>query len=171
MIYKIAFLDRDGVINKSNIQNGYIGKIQHFKLVPGCIKTIKYLKSLKYKVVIVSNQSGIARGYFKISDVYKVHRYLQNILKKNNTRLDKILFCPFHKDGKIKKYRKTSKLRKPKTGMFQIINKIWSVDKKNSFMIGDQITDIEFAKKSGIKGYLFKKKNLYEFIKSIKKIK
>ena len=170
MVYKIAFLDRDGVINKSNIRSGYIGKIKHFKLMPGCIKTIKYLKLLKYKVVIVSNQSGIARGYFKISDVYKVHKHLQNILIKNNTRLDKILFCPFHKDGKIKKYKKSSKLRKPKTGMFQIINKIWRVDKKKSFMIGDQVTDMEFAKKSGIKGYLFKEKNLYKFVKSIKKI-
>jgi D-glycero-D-manno-heptose 1,7-bisphosphate phosphatase len=165
MIYKIAFLDRDGVINKSNIQSGYIGKIEHFKLIPGAIKTIKYLKSLNYKVVMVSNQSGVARGYFKISDVYKIHQHLNEILKKNNTKLDKILFCPFHIEGKIKKYKKNSKLRKPEIGMFKAINKIWKVDKKKSFIIGDQITDMQFAKKSGIKGYLFKKNNLYKFIK------
>ena len=170
MDYKIAFLDRDGVINRSNTQNGYIGKIEHFKLISGSIKAIKYLKSLNYKVVVVSNQSGIARGYFKISDVYKVHKHLQDILKDNNTKLDKILFCPFHKDGKLKKYKKLSKLRKPENGMYKIINKIWKVDKKKSFMIGDQITDMQFAKKSGIKGYLFKEKNLYKFITSKIKI-
>lgn len=171
MIYKIAFLDRDGVINKSNIQNGYIGKIEHFKFIPGSIKTIKYLKSLNYKVVIVSNQSGVARGYFKITDVYKIHKYLNNKLKKNDTKLDKILFCPFHIEGKIKKYKKKSKLRKPDNGMFKIVNKIWKVDKRKSFMIGDQKSDMEFAKKSGIKGFSFKEKNLYEFVKSKKFIK
>ncbi len=171
MIYKIAFLDRDGVINKSNIQNGYICKIEHFKFIPGSIKTIKYLKSLNYKVVIVSNQSGVARGYFKIRDIYKLHNYLKKILKKNNTQIDKILFCPFHIDGKITKYKKFSKLRKPEIGMFKIVNKIWKVDKRKSFMIGDQKSDMEFAKKSGIKGFLFKEKNLYEFVKSKKFIK
>ena len=114
---------------------------------------------------MVSNQSGVARGYFKISDVYKIHQHLNEILKKNNTKLDKILFCPFHIEGKIKKYKKNSKLRKPEIGMFKAINKIWKVDKKKSFIIGDQITDMQFAKKSGIKGYLFKKNNLYKFIK------
>ena len=65
MNYKIAFLDRDGVIYKSNIQNGYIGKIKYFKLIPGAIRAIKYVKSLNYKVVIVSNQSGVAKDILK----------------------------------------------------------------------------------------------------------
>jgi len=170
-MFKIAFLDRDGVINRSDIKNGYIGKKKYFKLMPGVIKSIRYLKSLNYKVVVVSNQSGVARGYFKINDVYKVHKHLQNILKKNNSSLDKILFCPFYKNGIIKKYKKNSPLRKPNIGMFKIINKRWKVNKKKSFMIGDQFTDIQFAKKSGIKGFLFKKKNLYKFIKSKKFIR
>ena len=170
-MFKIAFLDRDGVINRPDIKKGYIGKEKYFKLIPGAIKSIKYLKSLNYKVVVVSNQSGIARGYFKISDVYKIHQHLQNILKKNNSSLDKILFCPFHKNGIIKKYKKNSSLRKPNIGMFKIINKRWKVNKKKSFMIGDQFTDMQFAKKSGIQGFLFKKKNLYKFIKSKKFIK
>jgi len=165
-MFKIAFLDRDGVINKPTFKNGYIGEKKYFKLIPGVVKSIKYLKSLNYKVVVVSNQSGVARGYFKVMDVNKLHSYLQNLLKKNQTKIDKILFCPFHKDGIIKKYKKKSNLRKPNNGMFFIINKKWSVDKKKSFMIGDQSTDMQFAKKSGIKGFLFKQKNLYTFIKS-----
>ena len=145
--------------------------IKYFKLMPGAIKSIIYLKSLNYKVVIVSNQSGVARGYFKISDVYKLHKHLQEVLKKNNSTLDKILFCPFHKDGIIKKYKKNSPLRKPNNGMFKIVNKKWKVNKRKSFMIGDQSTDIQFAKKSGIKGVLFKNNNLYNFIKSKKFIR
>ena len=166
-MHKIAFLDRDGVINKSKIQNGYIGNKKHFKLIPGSITSIRYLKSLKYKVVIVSDQSGVARGFFKISEVYKLHRYFKSLLLKRNTKVDKILFCPFHVDGIIKKYKKSSDLRKPKIGMFKIIDKKWKVDKKNSFMIGDQLSDIQFAKKAKIKGYLFKGKNLYNFIKKL----
>ena len=167
-MYKIAFLDRDGVINKSSFQKGYISEKKKFKLITGVVKSIKYLKFLNYKVVVVSNQSGVARGYFKLRDVHKIHKYLQQLLKKNNTYLDKIIFCPFHKDGIVKKYKKNSTLRKPDNGMFKIINKKWKVDKKKSFMIGDQLTDMKFAKKSGIKGFLFKEKNLYSFIKSKK---
>ncbi len=170
-MFKVAFLDRDGVINKNNLNNGYIGKIKDFKLLPGSLKAIVYLKSLNFKVVLVSNQSGVARGYFKISDVNKLHKYLQDLLKKKDSKLDKILFCPFHKDGKVKKYKKISVLRKPNNGMFKIINSKWKVDKKKSFMIGDQYTDMLFAKKSGIKGFMFKEKNLLKFIKSKKFIK
>lgn len=170
-MFNIAFLDRDGVVNKSNFKNGYIGDKKYFKLIPGLVKSVKYLKSLNYKVVIVSNQSGVARGYFKLSDVYKLHNYLQELLEKNNTKIDKIVFCPFHKDGIIKKYKKNSVLRKPNIGMFNIINKKWKVNKKKSFVIGDQYTDIQFAKNSGIRGFLFNEKNLYTFIKTKKFIK
>jgi D-glycero-D-manno-heptose 1,7-bisphosphate phosphatase len=164
---KVAFLDRDGVINSKNINKGYIGKIRDFKWIPGAKKTIKFLKKNDFKVVIVTNQSGIARGYFSIKDVYKLHRYLREELIKYGTKVDKIYFCPFHKDGIIYKYKKNSSLRKPRIGMFLKANKIWKIDKKRSFMIGDQKTDMEFAQRAKIKGYLFNQKNLYNFINKI----
>lgn len=166
---KIAFLDRDGVINSKKINGGYIGNIKDFIWMTGAKKTIKYLKRNNYKVVIVTNQSGIARGYFSIKDVYKLHRYLKNELKRFGTFVDKIYFCPYHKDGVIKKYKINSTMRKPKNGMFLKASKVWNIDKKNSFMIGDQKTDMEFAKKSKIKGYFFNQKNLFIFIKKILK--
>ena len=162
---KIAFLDRDGVLNKSEINNGYIGFIKDFKWIVGAKKTIKFLKKNNFKVVIVTNQSGIARGFFSIKDVYKLHNYLKLELIKFGTAVDKIYFCPYHKDGVIKKYKKNSMLRKPNIGMFLKASKIWNIDKKKSFMVGDQKTDMEFAKRAGISGYLFNKKNLYNFIK------
>jgi len=163
---KIAFLDRDGVINSNKINGGYVGKIKNFKWIPGAKKTIKYLKANDFKIVIVTNQSGIARGFYSIKDVYKLHKYLKKELIKFKTSVDKIYFCPYHVDGIIKKYKKKSILRKPGIGMFKKACKIWRIDKQNSFMVGDQITDMEFAKKAKIKGYLFNKKNLYNFVKN-----
>ena len=163
---KIAFLDRDGVLNSSKINNGYVGFIKNFKWIKGAKKTIKFLKSKNYKVVIVSNQSGVSRGYFSIKDVYKLHRYMKIELKKMGTNIDKIFFCPYHQDGIIKKYKKKSILRKPNIGMFLKAKKIWNIDKKNSFIIGDQITDMQFAKTAGIKA-TFLTKIIFYFINNI----
>ena len=162
--YKIAFLDRDGVINSGKLNNGYVGSLKHFRWVPGAVKGIKYLNKENYKVVVVTNQSGVARGFFKINDVKKIHSYIQKKLKKNDAKIDAFYYCPFHKDGVVKKYKKNSLLRKPNIGMFNLVQKKWNIDKKNSFMIGDQKTDIEFAKRAKIKGYFFNQKNLYKFI-------
>jgi len=162
----IAFLDRDGVINSRNFNNGYIGSLKYFKWVRGAIKAIKFLNKKNYKVVVVTNQSGVARGFFKIKDVKKIHSYIQKKLNDSCAKIDKFYFCPFHKDGIIKRYKKRSSLRKPNIGMFRLVQKRWNIDKKNSFMIGDQKTDMEFAKKAKIKGYLFNQDNLYKFIKS-----
>jgi D-glycero-D-manno-heptose 1,7-bisphosphate phosphatase len=164
---KIAFLDRDGVINSSRPNNGYVGSLKHFKWVPGAIKAIKFLNDKNYKVVVVTNQSGVARGFFTIKDVKKIHFHIQKKLKENDAKIDKFYFCPFHKDGIVKKYKKNSSLRKPNIEMFRLVQRKWKIDKKNSFMIGDQKTDMEFAKRAKIKGYLFNQKNLYQFIKKI----
>ena len=124
------------------------------------------LNEKNFKVVVVTNQSGVARGFFTIKDVCKIHSYIQKKLKENNAKIDAFYFCPFHKDGIIKRYKKNSLLRKPNIGMFRLAQKRWDVDKKNSFMIGDQKTDIEFAKRIKVKGFLFDQKNLYKFIKT-----
>ena len=165
--FKIAFLDRDGVINSGKLNNGYVGSLKHFKWVPGAIKAIKFLNDKNYKVVVVTNQSGVARGIFTIKDIKKIHFYIQKKLEEKSAKIDAFYFCPFHKDGIIKKYKKNSSLRKPNIGMFRLAKRKWKIDKKNSFMIGDQKTDIEFAKRAEIKGYLFNQKNLYQFIKKI----
>ena len=162
--YKIAILDRDGVINKANKNGGYIGKIKDFTWMPGAKKTIKYLKENEYKVVVVSNQSGISRGYFKYRDVIKLHKFMNKELKKYGTFRDSLFFCPHHVDGIIKKYNINCKCRKPKNEHFKKIKKKWKINIKKSFMIGDQKTDMEFAKKSNLKSFLYKEKNLFNYI-------
>lgn len=162
--YKIAILDRDGVINKINKNNGYIGKIKDFAWIPGAKKTIKFLKKNNYKVIVVTNQSGVARGYFKYSDVLKLHKYINFELKKIGASIDQFYFCPHHIEGRIKTYKLKCNCRKPRNGQFKKIKAKWNINMKKSFMVGDQNTDIQFAKKSKLKGLLFNEKNLYNFI-------
>ena len=159
---KIAFLDRDGVLNKDK---GYVGFRKDFIWTKGAKKAIKYLKQKKFKVILVSNQSGIARGFFKYKDVLILHKTIQKELINFGTKIDKYLFSPYHKDGIIKKYKINHSTRKPGTGMFRIVKKKYLIDKKHSFMIGDKNTDMIFAKKCGIKGFFFKEKDLLKFIK------
>ena len=168
--YKVVFLDRDGVLNKTN-KKKYIGKIKDYIWIPGAKKALKLLSDLNYKIIIVTNQSGVARGLFPISDVHKLHKFLKNQCLENGIKIYKIFFCPYHPEGIIPKYSIKSNLRKPNNGMFKLAQKKINIDLKKSFMIGDQISDMKFAKKSKIKGYLFKKKNLFNFVKWIFKIK
>jgi D-glycero-D-manno-heptose 1,7-bisphosphate phosphatase len=164
----IVFLDRDGVINSRDLNNGYVGSLKHFRWVKGAIKAIKFLNEKNYKVVVVTNQSGVARGFFTIKDVKKIHSYIQKKLNENDAKIDGFYFCPFHKDGIIKRFKKDSLLRKPNIGMFRLAQRKWKIDKKSSFMIGDQLTDMQFANNIGIKGFLFKGGNLLSFCKKIK---
>jgi D-glycero-D-manno-heptose 1,7-bisphosphate phosphatase len=165
-LQKIAFLDRDGVINSSKYNKAYIGSLKHFKWIQGAIRAIKFLNNKGYKVVVVTNQSGVARGYFTIKDVKKIHTYIQKKLRENGAKIEAFYFCPFHKDGIIKKYKKNSSLRKPNIGMFRLAQRRWNICKNTSLMIGDQKSDMQFARKAKIKGHLFNQKNLYSFIKT-----
>ena len=161
---KCAFLDRDGVLNK-NINGGYVGYRKNFKWTSGAKNTIKFLNKKNYKVIVVTNQSGIARGYFSKNDVLKLHNYMSKQLNKMGAKIDKFFICPHHVDGKIKKYKIKCECRKPGTLNFKKAKKIWDIDPKKSFMVGDQLTDMQFAKKSRIRGLFFEEKNLYKFIR------
>ena len=157
-------LYRDGVINKDF---GFVSDIDKFKWVDGSLNLIKYLNKKKQNIFVVTNQSGIARGYFSEKKVELLHQYIKNFLQKKNCYINQFYYCPYHPAAKIKKYRKNSNLRKPKNGMFLKIMKDWNINKKNTIMIGDQISDIEFARNSKIKGYLFNEKNLFSFGRKI----
>ena len=159
-------LDRDGVIN---VNKGYVCFKKDFVFQPGAIRAIKYLNKNLINIFVVSNQSGIARGYFKVKDVENLHTYLRDILLKNSATINKIYYSPFHKDGIIKKFIKNSNCRKPGIKLFKNLTKEWGIfDKSKIIMIGDQITDMQFAQKAKIKSALFSGGNLYDFLKKLK---
>jgi D-glycero-D-manno-heptose 1,7-bisphosphate phosphatase len=134
--------------------------------MPGAKKIIKYFNDNNYYVFIITNQAGIGKGYVKLKDYFKIENKIFLDLRMDGAHIDKIYFCPFHENAIIKKYKKRSFYRKPNPGMILQSIKEFPVIKKDSYFIGDNISDREASKKAKIKFLMFKKKNLYNFIKA-----
>lgn len=148
-----VFLDRDGTINE---QMGYINHISRFHLLPGVPEAIRLLNEHGYLVILVSNQSGVARGYFPVELVHEVHAQLKALLRAHDARLDEIFFCPHYATGEIPEYSKPCDCRKPRPGMVRKAVERFEIDMENSYMIGDRHTDIEMAERCEVKGILVK---------------
>ena len=155
------FLDRDGVIN---IDKAYVYKISDFEWIQDAKKAIKYMKENNYFVFVVTNQSGITRGYYTERDVEILHNYINNELRKISTQIDEFFYSPYHPEISNPKYENMQHLRKPNIGMLQLAQKKWKFDKNNTLMIGDSISDMECASNFGIKGFLFESGSLLEFV-------
>ena len=154
ILRKAVFLDRDGTIN---YDYGYTHKYSNFKFRPYVIKGLQYLVKKNYLIFIVTNQAGIAKGIFKMSDLIKLHKKLLKFLKSKKIIINEIQFCPYHPNGIIKKYKKKTNYRKPGNLMIKKILNKWNIDLKKSFMLGDSKKDKLAANKS----------NLYfEYVKS-----
>jgi len=161
---RCIFFDRDGVIIKNY---GYVYEIEKVKWLKGAIKAIQFLNKKKIKVILITNQSGVARGYFSEKEVKKFHYNMNRILKKTKTRIDDFFYCPYHPSGKIKKYKKKSNLRKPGNGMLIRALKKYKLKPNECFMIGDQKKDFKSALKTNIL-FEYKKKTSLEY--QVKKI-
>ncbi len=138
---KAIFLDRDGVIN---IEKNYLYKIEDFEFVEGTFKTLIYLQNLGYKLFIITNQSGIGRGYYTLNDFNKLTSWMLEEFDKNSINISQVELCPHSpNDG--------CNCRKPKTGMIDNILKNYQIDLENSWLIGDKSSDIQCAKNANIK--------------------
>lgn len=142
---KAVFLDRDGTLNQDS---GYIAKPEDFHLYPFVIEALTKLKKLNYKLFVVTNQSGVARGYYTGKDVDKIHGKLKQLLAKNDIYLDDIFYAPYHKDGIKAPYNVEHPDRKPGLGLFKKCLQKYDIKIKASFMIGDKYSDIAFGKKA-----------------------
>jgi len=158
-----VFLDRDGTIN---YDEGYTYKFSEFKFKPHVLNGLKFLCKKKYLIFIVTNQAGIAKGKFKIKDLYKLHKSVIKYLKKKNIYITDISFCPYHPKGIVKKYKKKTQYRKPGNLMLKKLIKKWNVNTMNSFMLGDRLSD----KKAALKTNLYFEYPKYNFFSQIKKI-
>ncbi len=164
---KAVFFDRDGVLN---LDKGYTYKIQDLEWMPGARETVAYLTKLGYKIFVVTNQSGIARGFYGPEDVHKLHSYMQEAFKKAGGEITKFYYCPHHPTkGIIPELTVKCNCRKPAPGMILQAFKEYDLDKTGSFMIGDMPKDMEAAKAAGLPGYLFKGGNLLHFVENIVK--
>jgi D-glycero-D-manno-heptose 1,7-bisphosphate phosphatase len=144
---KCLFLDRDGVIN---YDAGYTYKPKDLILIDGIIETCKLAIQRGYIIVIVTNQSGIARGYYTEDDFWRFMQAIYDVFAKHNIGIAKTYFCPYHPDGVVEKYKQDSKDRKPNPGMILQASAELNIDLSKSILIGDSDTDIQAAKSAGI---------------------
>ncbi len=163
-----VFFDRDGVLN---VDNGYNFRKEDFVWVVGAREAIKLLNDLDYYVFVITNQSGVARGYYTEDDVIKLHDWMNEELKKSGATIDGFYYCPHLPEAAVEKYRICCQCRKPAPGMIMQAMNDWPVDKGKSFLIGDSVRDVEAAEKAGIEGYLFQEDNLLFSIKQLLKTK
>ena len=148
---RAVFLDRDGVIIEDV---GYLNECSRIKFLPRVSEAIKLLNKNGFKVIIVTNQAGVARGYFTEETVEEINRNTQESLAKQGAYIDKIYYCPHHIEGIVEEYRKDCHCRKPNPGMIEEAAAEFGIDLKNSFVIGDKITDIEAGHRAGCKTIL-----------------
>jgi D-glycero-D-manno-heptose 1,7-bisphosphate phosphatase len=150
---KALFLDRDGVINE-DIE--YPHKPQHIIFKPGIFTFCKAALKKGYIIVVVTNQAGIAKGYFTEDDVKSLHVWMRTEFEKRGIKISGFYYCPYHKDAKIEEYKRDSDCRKPKPGMFKQASMELDIDIRRSIMIGDKPSDrIEL---DGLKSHILRGK-------------
>lgn len=136
---RVIFLDRDGTINE---EVNYLYRPEDLRLLPDTAAAIRLLKEHGFKIVVVSNQAGVARGYYSEADVDALHGYMNGLLRKEGAEIDYFFYCPHHPEHGIGAYRMQCHCRKPETGLFERAEQYCKVDKEHSWMIGDKLIDI-----------------------------
>ena len=146
-----VFLDRDGTINE---QMGYINHEDRFILLPGTGRAIKKLNDVDLPVVVVSNQSGVARGYFPRELVETVNRKMVEQLAMDGAVLDGLYYCPHHPKAEVEAYRVDCQCRKPKPGLLIQAAVELNLDLTRSFVVGDRLSDLDTGWSVGARGIL-----------------
>lgn len=157
-----AFLDRDGVLNRDD---GYVHRPEQIVWMDGAIEAVRWLNDHGFYVFVVTNQGGVAHGYYTEDHVHELHAWMQQQLQGHGAHIDCFEHSPFHPDGKVERYSRESELRKPSPGMILKLQRDWTTDPSRSFMIGDRETDVEAAIAAGIPGYRFNSGSLLDLVK------
>ena len=161
---RAVFLDRDGVLN---VDRGYVFKSRDFEWIAGAQEAIRYLNDAGYLTVVVTNQSGIARGYYTEQEFLALHRWIDEHLRESGARIDAVYFCPHLPGAALPKYRKQCECRKPRPGMLlQAIHEL-DIDPASSFLIGNKKNDCAAADAAAVACHLFSGSDLLNFVRGI----
>ncbi|UVO31824.1 HAD family hydrolase [Bradyrhizobium arachidis] len=156
-----VFFDRDGVLNHDA---GYLFEASKFKWIDGAREAVRLVNEAGYFAFVVTNQSGVARGFYEESDVQALHRWMAEELAAVGAHIDAFEYCPDHPEAVVERYRRDSDRRKPGPGMITDLMKRFPVAADGSLLIGDQERDLEAARAAGIRGLLFRNGNLATFV-------
>ena len=160
-----AFFDRDGVFN---VDQGYTHRVEGIEWIAGGPRAVRRLNDLGYLVIIVTNQSGIGRGYYDEVAMHAVHDALRAHLAEAGGHIDAIYFAPHHEEAALEQYRHPDPPdRKPNPGMLLKAMTDFAIDKERSFLIGDKPSDLEAARRAGIAGHLFVGHDLDVMVRAI----
>lgn len=154
------FLDRDGTLN---VDTGYLHEIDRLEWIDGAIDCVKRFNDRGWWVIVVTNQSGIARGFYTEEDMRTLHDKMSSDLAEAGAHIDAWYHCPYHPEGSVEAYRKDSFDRKPKPGMLMQAMGDFPIIREKSFLIGDSQRDIDAAHAAGVGGFLYKEGNLAVF--------
>ena len=147
MSRKAAFIDRDGVLNE---ERAYVHRIEDFVFVRGAIEALRALQAAGYLLVVITNQSGIARGLYSEADYLVLTRYICERLRAAGVHLDAVEYCPHLSDAPVERYRADCDCRKPKPGMLRKAIRELDIDPQVSFIVGDKLSDVEAGRAAGI---------------------
>ena len=148
----VAFLDRDGVLN---VDHGYVHRPERLEWVAGAPEAVRLLNEAGIPVIVITNQSGVARGYFGETDVQLFHAHVQEQLRARGAHVDAFYYCPHHPQGTVAEFAIACDCRKPKPGMLERAARDFAVDRRRSFLIGDKDDDVAAAAAFGVRGIKF----------------
>ena len=146
-----VFLDRDGTIN---VDKEYLFRIEDFEFLPGVPEALRKLQQAGYLLIIITNQSGIARGYYTEEDFLKLNDWMKETLEAQGIHISAVYYCPHHPEAPVEKYRVRCNCRKPALGMFEQAARDFDLDLSRCVAIGDRLRDCEVCSKYGCRGFL-----------------
>jgi D,D-heptose 1,7-bisphosphate phosphatase len=158
---RALFLDRDGVINHDH---RYVGTRERFEWTDGARAAIRHATQSGWHVFVVTNQSGIARGFYSEADLAVLHDWMADEVRRERGTIDDLRYCPYHPDGTVPAYRRHSDWRKPAPGMLLDLMRAWELDPSRCVLIGDQASDLEAAGAAGMAAHRFTGGDLHAFV-------
>ena len=162
---KAIFLDRDGTIN---VEKDYLFRIEDFEFIFGVKEALKLLQANDFLLIIITNQSGIARGYYTEEDYRILNDWMLKELKFQGINITSVYYCPHHPEAKVEKYRKNCNCRKPKLGLYEQAIEDFNIDLSNSYAIGDKIRDCAICKNTDCHGFLIASNEKTSVIEDVK---